>query len=96
MLEVVFHDSQVQREYLLWCVLEYLAQFDDFYPSDTPDFVMLGNGLSIFDLAQEDKAHPWEPTLELLLTAEWDKGEAIVVFGGIGLGTHVRIEARHP
>jgi hypothetical protein len=54
---------------------------------------MLGDGFSIFDLAQEDKAHPWEPTLELLLTAEGDKGEAIIIFGRIGLGTMVRTKS---
>jgi hypothetical protein len=95
MLEVVFQDAQLQRENLLWRFLNNRSQFGDFHPLDIPYFVMLGDGFSIFDLAKEDKAHPWKPTLQLLLTAEGDKGEAIVILGGIGLGTDVRIKARH-
>jgi hypothetical protein len=79
----------VEREYPLGCFLENLPQFRYFYPSDISDFVMLGDGFSIFHLAQEDKAHLWESSLELLLTAEGDKGEAIVIFGRIGLGTDI-------
>ena len=96
MLEVVLQDVQVQREYLLRCILEYLPQLGDFHPPDISDFVMLWDGFSFFHLAQEDKAHSWEPTLELLLTAEGDKGEAIVIFGRIGLGTDIGIKLRHP
>ena len=91
MLEVVFQDSQLQREYLLRCVLEYLSQFVDFHPLDIPYFVMLRDGFSLFHLAQEDKPYSWEPTLELLVAAEWDKGEAIVIFGRIGLGADIGI-----
>ena len=57
---------------------------------------MLWDGFSLVHLAQEDKAHSWEPTLELLLAAEGDKGEAIVILGCIGLGADIWIEARDP
>jgi hypothetical protein len=86
----------LQREYLLGSVLKNLPQFGDFHPPDIPYFVVLGDWLSIFHLAQEDKPHPWEPTLELLLTAEGDKGKAIVILRGIGLGTDIGIETSSP
>ena len=95
MLEVVFQHPQLEGEYFLWCFLEYLPQCGNLHPSDIPDFVMLGDGFSIFDLAQEDKPYPWKPTLELLLTTEWHKGEAIIILGGIGLGADIGIKTRH-
>jgi len=63
---------------------------------DIPDFIMLGDGFSIFHLAQEDKSHPWQTSFQLLLTTERDKGEAIVLLGCIGLRADIRIESRHP
>ena len=96
MLKVVLQDSQLQRKYPLGCFLENFPQFGDFHPSNIPHFVMLRNRFSIFHLAQEDKTNSWEPTLQLLLTAEWNKGEATIILGGINLGTDVGIEARPP
>ena len=46
---------------------------------------MLGHWFGIFDLTEKDTPDPWEPILELLLTAERDRGEAVVILGGIGL-----------
>jgi len=86
----------LERENPFGSFLEHLPQFGNFHPSDILNFVMLWDGFIIFHLAQEDKTYPWEPTLELLLTAEGDKGKAIVIFGRIGLGTDIRIKARHP
>ena len=94
MLEVVFQTPSCSVN-IFWCFLEHLPQFKYFYPPDIPHFVMLGNRVQRLRPGIEDKSHPWEPTLELLLTAEWDKGEAVVVFGGIGLGANIRIKARH-
>ena len=96
MLEVVLQHPQVEGEYPLGCFLEHLPQFGDFHPPDIPYFLMLGDGFSIFHLAQEDKTYPWEPTLKLLLTAEGDKRKAIVILRGIGLGADVGIKTCDP
>ena len=81
MLEIVLQHPSLEGEYLLWCILEYLPQFGHFHSLDIPYFLMLGDGFSIFHLTQEDKSHPWQTSLELLLTAERHKGEAIIILG---------------
>jgi hypothetical protein len=86
----------VQREYLLRSFLKNLPQLGHFHPPDIAYFVVLRHWLSIIHLAQKDKAHSWESTFELLLTTEWHKGEAVVILGGIGLGTDIGIKLRHP
>ena len=75
MLEVVFQHPQVEGEYLLWCVLEYLPQCGDGHPPDILHFVMLGNRFSIFHLTHKDKPHAWQTALELLLATERDKAK---------------------
>jgi hypothetical protein len=79
----------LEGEDLLWRFFEDLPQLSHFYPPNIPYFVGLWDWFGIFDLAQKNKPHPWEPALELLLTAERHKGKAIVVFGRIRLGADV-------
>jgi hypothetical protein len=48
-LEVVHQHPSLEGEYPLRCFLEHLPQFRHVHPSDISHFLMLWDGLSVFD-----------------------------------------------